>query len=198
MMSDLRTVIRAAVADALTWGDDIPTTTWKILSAISDNCSADVRQGAMDALFGDRELPKTDKDVYGERDGYAISVPQLERTLVAFAQATLRASGRLGPAVGGDVVEQAAEELWHAERGDGKRRSIDWSEVLEEDRDRYRRKISAVTPIIAAATEARVREECAKAISAVEPGSQIGPLYGAGISAGLKAAEDIVMNGATR
>lgn len=112
--------------------------------------------------------------------------------------ATLRASGRLAPTGEGDVVEAATlAVVSHLGAIVLDARPLGQARLVL-GYDDVKRVIAMAAPTISAATEARVRSEISAALSAVQPGSQIGPLYGAGISAGLKVADDIVMNGATR
>jgi hypothetical protein len=84
---------------------------------------------------------------------------------------TLRASGRLAPAVEGDVVEAAVAagwaelERWAAQGGNGFESiylGAEWPEGTRTVDGPFNmvKLVQAVTPIIAAATEARAREEC--------------------------------------
>jgi hypothetical protein len=88
----------------------------------------------------DEEIVILERDLHAARD---------ENHRLSAENATLRASGRLAPAVEGDVAYHAANALLD---------TIPYV-LPREVADAV---IRAVFPIIAAATEARVRDECAQ------------------------------------
>ena len=64
-----------------------------------------------------------------------------------------------------ELVERVAEALWQAEHQrnrNGKRRTVPWSEVNDDDQDTYRFSARAALAII----EPAIREECAKVCDA--------------------------------
>ena len=92
-----------------------------------------------------------------------------------------------------ELVERVAEALWQAEHQrnrNGKRRTVPWSEVNDDDQDTYRFSARAALAII----EPAVREECARVALSYPNAPDAGPheahgrdMAAVGIAAAIRA-----------